>query len=219
MRHINLQKLDMGLVEANFVCISKKDKPLWIQRGFEEHREYPLFLVDLEEDETIMLGVPRNIVEFGQEHLIHSEILEISTQLGTYGMGGPGFFGLLCKTEQGNFWVTITVWASAQYALLDQRIVECHPSYDDEYDPWIKDQDEELEQILRHAVITSIHLDDSQCKILLKYKDNTEHELVIYKNNEKLPRMGNGEPRKDAFESGVMADYLLVTYEDTGLHV
>ncbi|MNJ48943.1 hypothetical protein D3C77_441540 [compost metagenome] len=72
---------------------------------------------------------------------------------------------------------------------MDQRVVECHPNYDDEYNLWIKD------------------------------KDDTEHELVIYNNNEKLPRMGNGEPRKDAFESGVMTDYLLVTYEDTGLHV
>jgi len=41
-----------------------------------------------------MLGIPSKIEEFGIEKLKNSRITDVSTLCGTYGMGGPGFFGL-----------------------------------------------------------------------------------------------------------------------------
>lgn len=209
----------MGFVEANFVIIKKHEKTLWVERGFEEQREYPIFLYELEDDETVMLGVPETINDFGVSSFVGSKVLEVSNCLGTYGMGGPGFFGLLCDTIQGNFWLTFTVWYSGEYIMMDGRVMKCHSVYNGQYTPWICKTDHELNSILSQAMISDIDLSDSECKMSLRFIDGTDHKIVIYRYSEKLPPMGNGNSRKPAFEEGSLSDYLLVTYENTVLQV
>lgn len=209
----------MGLVEANFVIIDKHEKSLWVERGFKEQRKYPIFLYELEDDETVMLGIPKTINDFGVSNFVGSKVLEVSTCLGTYGMGGPGFFGLLCDTMQGHFWLTFTVWCSGEYILLDDRVIECHPNYNEQYTPWRCETDDELNSILLEAVISVIDLSDSECKMSLRFIDGTHHEMIIYRYSEKLSPMGNGDARKPAFETGNLSDYLLVTYDSTVLQV
>lgn len=215
----NLMELDMGFVEANFVIIEKNEKTLWVTRGFEEQREYPIFLYELEDDETVMLGIPKTIHDFGVSNFIGSKVLKVSTRLGTYGMGGPGFFGLLCDTMRGHFWLTFTVWDSSEYIMMDDRVIECHPDYNRAYTPWKCKTDNELNSILSEAIISIIDLSDSECKMSLRFTDGTDHEIVIYRYSEKLPPMGNGDSRKPAFEEGNLSDYLLITYEGTVLQV
>lgn len=185
----NLKNLEMGLVKANFVCIHKKQKSLWVERGFEEQRNYPIFLHKLKRDETVMLGIPKTIIEFGINNFVNAKVLEASTCFGTYGMGGPGFFGLLCDTKQGHFELTLTIWGSGQYVMMDGRVIECHPVYIEQYNPWIQRTDKELNSILIGAVINSIELSAAECKMILKFIDNTEHEIVIYRYNKNLPPM------------------------------
>jgi len=215
----NLEDLKMGLVEANFVCIDKRDKSLWLERGFAENRDYPIFLNELEDDETVMLGIPETIDGFGTDNLVDAKIIDVSTCLGTYGMGGPGFFGLSCDTAKGAFWLTFTVWGSGQYAVLDDRVIECHPQYNDQYNPWWSRNRDECKSIVIGAVIKQVELFDTECRIVIEAEDGGRHQVMIYKYSEKLPPMGNGKPRKAAFESGIITDYLLVTYEGTVLQV
>jgi hypothetical protein len=215
----NLEELNMGLVEANFVCIHKSEKAIWLGRGFEEQRDFPIFLGELNDDETVMLGIPRTISDFGASNFEGAKVLKISTSLGTYGMGGPGFFGLLCGTKQGHFWLTFTVWGSGQYVMMDKRVIECHSAYSEQYSPWRNKGDDELNFIFAESVITNINLSAEECKINLTFIDGTNHEMIMYKYNKNLPPMGNGKPRKPAFEEGTLLDYLLVTYEYTVLQV
>lgn len=209
----------MGLVEANFVCIEKKDKQMWLERGFEEQRDFPIFFGDLEEEETVMLGVPKTITAFGTALFIEAQVVEVSTRLGTYGMGGPGFFGLLCQTLQGTFWLTMTVWSSGEYVMLDGRVIECPSQYEAQYHPWQIGDDEEINVLLKDATIKGIDLSDTECRINFECRNGMQHEAVIYQYHDQLPPMGDGEPRKRAFTTGTLSDCLLVTYEDTVLLV
>lgn len=219
MKNRNLEDLEMGLVEANFICIDKNQKSLWEERGFEEQRDFPIFLSQLEDNETVMLGIPKTIIEFGLNNLIYAKVLEASTCLGTYGMGGPGFFGLLCDTKKGPFWLTLAIWCSGQYVMMDGRVIECHSDYSRQYNPWLNKEDDNLNSILAGSVINNINLSADECKIGLTFIDNSDHEIVIYRFSTHLPPMGNGSPRKPAFETGSLPDYLLVTYEGTVLQV
>lgn len=209
----------MGIVKANFVCIDKKDRQLWVERGFEECQDFPSFFALHEGKETVMLGVPKTIVEFGIDNFIGAKVLEVSTHLGTYGMGGPGFFGLLCETRSGDFWLTMAVWAASEYIFIDERIVECHPKYDKQYNPWHTETSDIVDFMLKGATIKNLTLSETECRISLKTSNCIEHEMLICKFNENQPPMGNGDARKNAFEEGILSDYLLVTYKDTDLEV
>ena len=220
----DFKNLKMGIVEANFILIDKKDKSIWIERGFEEDRKFPLCRRKLKSYETIMLGVPKTIIEFGIEKFIGATIIEACTYHGTYGEGGPGFFGLSCDTKQGIFYLIFTVWCSGEYSMIDDRVIECHPKYNNQYNPWYLWDDSgiitDIGNILSGTVVKNIELLDSECRIILQFNDDTEHKMFFYKYNEKLSPMGGIEqPRKEAFTTGVIADYLLVTYKGTHLQV
>jgi hypothetical protein len=217
--YLKLWNLQMGLVEANFAVIDNAEKPTWIERGFTECREFPIFLNELDEDKTVMLGVPRTIDEFGTDELLNARILDVSTHLGTYGMGGPGFFGILCEARPDPVWLNVALWGAESYVLLDGRVIGCHSDYYPQYHPWTEKSHDELFRVFKNAVITAIDLTVRDCALRFVSADRMKHECVICRFSDKLPPQGNGEPRKPAFEDGKMSDYLLVTYVDTVLQV
>lgn len=54
------------------------------------------------------------------EMVVGRTVDEICLYVGTYGMGGPGFFGLRLGTE----WLVVAIWGAASWILVDGRIVE-----------------------------------------------------------------------------------------------
>lgn len=69
-------------MEANFIWIDNNQKSLWLKRGFEEQRDYPIFLCELKDNETVMLGIPKTIIEFGISNFINAKVLKASACLG-----------------------------------------------------------------------------------------------------------------------------------------
>jgi hypothetical protein len=68
-------------------------------------------------------------------------VFELSTHVGTYGMGGPGFFGLLLDPE----WLVVAVWGAASWIHCDGRMVEDHFFVDQKRArPWITLDGDEL---------------------------------------------------------------------------
>jgi len=226
----NLEELNMGMVKANFIDISVFQKRKWIKREFAEYKKcnymaYWNRLIPIYNPfKTVMLGEPKTITGFGADNFIDSKILGASTFHGTYGMGGAGFFGLLCDTKKGQFNLIYTIWASSEYVLLDGRVIECHPNYINQYNPWeahgeIKYKISGKNSVLKDAVITGIELSKQECKMTLNFKDGSMHKMIFYNYSDKLPPHGSGEKRKKAFETGNLPDYLLVTYKETELYV
>ena len=54
------------------------------------------------------------------EELIGRKVHEISRYVGTYGMGGPGFFGFRLDSE----WLVIAIWGAATWIQFNGRIIE-----------------------------------------------------------------------------------------------
>jgi hypothetical protein len=118
---------------------------------------------------------------------------EICTHVGTYGMGGPGFFGL----RLGDEWLVIAIWGAASWVQVDGRIVE-----DVFWDtngwprPWITNEGDELSRLLVGQHITSFELAEHSLTVGIGGRT-----LSISESPEGRPMLeGSKEPR--SFEPG-----------------
>ena len=218
-------KLNMGLVNENFTVIKKEDLKLWEERGFQKIRKFPIFLYKPNPAEVIMLGKPLTISEFGTEQFIKSKILDYNLYFGTYGMGGAGFFGLKLEGAFGIRWLVYCIWSAGEHILLDNRIIECHPDFIENYHPWIiwgNNRHEEYEktcQALKKALsglkIQNIDLQEHALKIQL----SGNHILETYQKSDKFPEQGGTRKKRLSYETGIMSDCWLVIYDNTDLTV
>jgi len=160
------------------------------------------------------------------ENLIGKQILDYSTCLGFYGMGGPGFFGLLIENDGLLEYIVYAIWASDQYIMMDDRVIGCHINYNSSYHPWIshwageseENQWDELTDKLIGSFISGVLLSETQ--FVIKTMSNEQnHTLIIYKYNEDLPPHGSGEARKPAFIDGPIGKYIVFCNQNALLHV
>ena len=62
--------------------------------------------------QMLLFNQPDSIVEVDSDRLIGKKITGINTNNGTYGMGGPGYFGILLEDEE---YLVYTLWNSKKY--------------------------------------------------------------------------------------------------------
>ncbi|MGN1411074.1 MAG: hypothetical protein ACI4WH_01010 [Oscillospiraceae bacterium] len=218
-RYLNL---NMGLVKENFIIIDKKDMPIWKERGFEPIRKYPIFGYRRKFSEITMLSKPLDINQFGVDSLKNSKIIDICPYFGTYGMGGPGFFGFKLESYFGIRWLVYCIWNSGESILIDDRIIECHPKYNHIYNPYIQNSEKsvnDLKDLLYDWRIKDISLTDTHLKILLLDKTLKEHTIYTSQVCDKFPEQGGTGKKRKSFEDGKMSDYWLVIYDGTELSV
>ena len=218
---LNLSK---GLVQENYVIVKKSDKNLWKSRGFKRIHKYPIFRYKPNSSQMIMLGVPSNIEEFGSKALKNCRIVDVCTCCGTYGMGGPGFFGLKLQGEQGTRWLTYCIWAAGEHILFDDNILECHPDYVEKYAPLIMYDDysnslAKLKKMLSDMTIQEVVISKESIEIMLVDSYETLHSIKSYKYSDKFPEQRRTGKKRNSFEVGEMKDYWLITYDETHLMV
>ena len=220
-RFLNLK---LGRVKENFVVTKIENKKIWEERGFKKIKKYPIYHYTPNPAEIIMLGVPMNIEQFGTETFRGSKILEVCTYCGTYGMGGPGFFGLKLQGDYGTRWLTYCIWTAGHHILYDNRLLECHPNYEEKYKPIITYDDyenslDELNKLLCNMSISEIIVTKDSFEIKLVDNDSNIHTIQSFKYSDKFPEQGGTGKKCNSFDSGEMKDYLLVTYDETHLVV
>lgn len=216
--------LNLGLVEENFVVIKKENRKIWENRGFKRIRKYPIFRYKPNSAEIIMLGVPLNIEQFDTKNFSGSHILDVCTNCGTYGMGGPGFFDLKLQGDYGTRWLTYCTWSAGEHILFDQKVLECHPKYSEQYKPLISFEEysnslEKLKELLTNMKIEDILVSKDSFEIKLIDRNLETHLIQSYRFSDKFPEQGGTGKKRNSFETGEMKDYLLVTYDDTHLMV
>jgi len=62
---------------------------------------------------------PRKLID-NQSQFVGQPVLEICTHLGSYGMGGPGFFGLRFATG----WIVYRLWGASRWLTLNGSLLE-----------------------------------------------------------------------------------------------
>lgn len=223
-------ELNIGLVQENYVIVKTDEINIWKERGFKVIKKYPIFHYIPNRNEKIMLGKPKMIHEFGINNLIGCEIIDFSSSGGTYGMGGPGFveFKFISKNQE-KLWLTFAMWGAGEYILLDNKVLECHPKFFDEYNPWLlyNDLDETqwnntwsvVKKMFIGGIIKNIelHADDGHIDILdLK---GILHRIWTAKYSSLFPPKGGSGERNFAFKTQKLADSILIHYDDSHLVV
>ncbi|MBQ9083474.1 MAG: hypothetical protein IJY28_08250 [Clostridia bacterium] len=216
--------LNLGLVKENFAVVSRKDRKLWEARGFTKIRKYPLFDYRPSLSEIVMLGMPLNIEQFGAANFAGSRITDLCPFCGTYGMGGPGFFGIKLEGNFGVRWLTYCIWSAGEHLLLDGRVLECHPRYSSQYQPLLSPDDysgslQSLKEAVTGMTIESIRVSADTFELRCIDANAHVHTLQSYKFSDAFPeRSGTGQKRP-SFTTGEMKDWWLVTYDETHLMV
>ncbi|MEK3761833.1 hypothetical protein [Paenibacillus sp. FSL R7-0337] len=221
-----MSELKMGLIEKYSLIVPAAQREAWESKGWVEEPAFRDFHYEAEEGEAMMTARPRTLTEIDTDSLLGSRAVRFSTHLGTYGMGGPGFFGLLLEKEGIRQYLVYAVWASGQYILLDGRVIECHLNYNKSHRPWIsswagepeEEQWDELTAKVTGSVVSAVRLTGEELRLELT-QEGTRSQLVFYKYHQDLPPLGNGQPRKPAFEDGVTGDYIVLSEEHAVLHV
>jgi hypothetical protein len=99
--------------------------------------------------------VPFTPAPASPDQVVGRQVSDVCTIMGTYGMGGAGFFGL----QLGNEWLVVAVWGAACWIVANGRLVA--DGRHDEHGrpkPWEDDIDE-FKTLIVGQTITSFHTD------------------------------------------------------------
>jgi hypothetical protein len=117
------------------------------------------------------------------EQVIGRTVDEIRPYVGTYGMGGPGFFGLRLGSE----WLVIAVWGASEWMVAQGRCVGdlFHAEYARPR-PWLTNESDELSRQLVGQRIRAIDVRRHSLRIIFE----NEIDLTIEETCDHRPLFG-----------------------------
>ncbi len=140
------------------------------------------------------LGPSAEMVDFEPQPLRAADVVgrvidEITACAGTYGMGGPGFFGL----RLGEEWLMIAIWGAGDWLQVDgRRVQDLYYAANGTPKPWLSSASDELSPQLVGRTIGSVDISRTAMKIVL---DNGM-AMTIEEDSGSRPLLeGSKEPR------------------------
>ncbi|MGD9678330.1 MAG: hypothetical protein AB7V16_08305 [Vulcanibacillus sp.] len=207
------------LINYAYVLPDKTDE--WKSKGFEENKIFASELWDEPTEYVVMTREPISLIKFGEERLIGCEIIDLCPFLGSYGMGGPGYFGFKFKVQNDFMWLVVCIWNAEGYMMLDDRVLCTANQYKRDYNPWYSsfNQFNKLfKKELLNYKINNITISDESMTLDLE-RECINRQVKVFKNDKRLPPMGSDIVRIDAFNVGTLSDYMMVIYNHTNLFV
>jgi hypothetical protein len=82
--------------------------------------------------------IPPTIKRIGINRILERKVLDVVQYLGSYGMGGPGFFGILLEKSKKypEEWLVLRLWGAADWLHFNDRIIGCHPKQEEKWKPY-----------------------------------------------------------------------------------
>jgi hypothetical protein len=165
---------------------------------------------------------PKTLREFGSDRIMFRKITEWSPIIGSYGMGGPGFFGLKLSQKQPfpEEWLVLRLWAAFFWLLFDGQWLaapsnqhsEQRPLYHGTFEGW----DDFTNLIIGLAIVEAIIKDDES---LIYLEGNSgKHILEIPKDTKRLSKYPIPMAYHQWFESESQLDAWVIT-ESAKLYV
>ncbi|MDO5105261.1 hypothetical protein [Capnocytophaga sp.] len=225
-KHLFL-KLKMGIIEQYAMVVKKKELKHWESLGWRTFMEIGLPEGDdeayllygkIRRGETLVFNRPKLLKDTPFDTIIGLTIKGFCTHLGTYGMGGPGFFGLHLSNGE---YLTYAVWGADDYVLVDDRVVACNPNLYHKTKPWVSNFGgdnnwDELTEYISESKIVDVVLNDDVCRLILQ-KEKRTMTLEFVRNDRRLPRKTGR--KRNAYSKGTIGDYLLFQHENATLIV
>ncbi len=149
---------------------------------------------------------PKSIHETGIDRVLNRPILSWCDHCGTYGMGGPGFFGLELASNSVHHseFLVLTLWGADEWLRLNGRWLAAHPKYYRMCRPMfsslpptfgVYEKWDEVTPCLLGSSITQFNLNDYSCEMRL-IQGSVVHVLELPENKKVLPPHGSGEIRQ-----------------------
>lgn len=145
---------------------------------------------------------PLSLRSIALDTLTDRTIIEWSSNLGTYGTGGPGFFGLKLAgvTPEQDSWLVLTIWSAGEWLLLDRHWLEASPKHYQVQTPLYSNfsgqarWDHLTAKLVGSQLMQIVVTDD--CSTLLLHSDRLGlQHLEIPQDTTQLPPYGNGQQR------------------------
>lgn len=228
MKKHSFLNLKLGLVQQYTMIISKSNLQYWKDLGWLEYTDIGLpkgeenaWMVYGEfkkKTETLIFNKPLLLREVTRNLLIGRKITGFSAYLGTYGMGGPGFFGFLLDNLE---YLTYTVWGADKYIFVNDRLIDCSPEFYTLHKPWIANYTgyptwDELTKFIAQSEIVDLTLNKHICEIQLK-KGKETIIVNFCKNDLRIPKKAGKV--QNAYQKGVISDYILFQHKNATLIV
>lgn len=224
--------LGIGIIQRYALKIPKEELNIWLASGWIEDSSFYDIHYAPKPDETIVFGKPQTLAETDINNLVGRKIVGYDSGYGSYGMGGPGFLGFtlsvdpdIAQINTNRDVLVYAVWGAGQYTLIDNRVFTCSPLFYSEFHPWLSEFAnidistwDDLAPILLDGQIVGIDLDNDKCVISVS-NGGKEHIIEFLKNDPRLPPQGNREPRRDAFASKPISQYLVIQKEKAVLYI
>lgn len=127
-------------------------------------------------------------------------IVEWSCHLGSYGMGGPGFFGIRLSGDDFDAWLVLTLWSAGEWLLLDKQWIQANPNYYDKQKPLYtnfsgEEQCDAVTDTLVGCTLIDIVIEDTFSTLVLQKGKSGIHHLQIPQDTTVLPPYGSGKQR------------------------
>jgi hypothetical protein len=180
----------IGIVRAYAIHVFKEDLSKWEQKGFVNSGGRPA-IVPMPPDKVWVWGIPQTLADTGIARLIGRKIEGFSSSLGTYGMGGHDFWGILLEpswdVEFGEYLV-LPISSGSRFV----RINGSYPNV-------------EKYELMVGSVIDDVKLRERSCDLTLKQKCET-NLLTLYLDP---PSSEDLHYHPEDYEEGQIADYLI----------
>lgn len=225
IRNMNINsypQLNMGIVKYYFKVIERRMLPFYMEENWVESQDFD----SLNKPQVVILSKPATLKQRNISDIINNTIIGFSTHYGTYGMGGPGFFGIDLhnhKQDGKRYSLVYAVWGAGEYTLLDDRLIECYPDYYPQHKPWVSnfggdESWDDLSETIVGSRIKSVDIQKEHVTLILT--DNKKDMKLEFVNNDpRLMPMGSGAARHEAFTEGDISDYLIFQEEGATLYV
>ena len=222
MKKHDFLNLKIGSIEQYSMVVKKTDLNYWQNLGWLEYTEIGLpegdeeaymLYGEIKKSETLVFNRPTLLRNVSIDKLTGLEVIGVSTHLGTYGMGGAGFFGLLLNNSD---FLTYAAWGAGNYVIIDNRVVECNPSLYGKTKPWLSDFGgnetwDDLTLYISGSIIESFLLTADTCNLILN-KLGKKIEIDFVKNDIRILRKAGR--KRNAFNKGLISDYLLFQHKN-----
>jgi hypothetical protein len=206
---------------VNYAYVKHEDVDEWKLKGFKENLSFSSELWDNPDQFVVMTREPITMKEFGIERIIGSEIVDICSYIGTYGMGGAGYFGFKIKINNEEMWIVVCIWNADGYMLLDDKVFYSPEQYIKNHNPWYSSDkyfNNHFKYELCKSKIQKLIINEYDMAILVELGDKIRH-IKICNNDNKLAPTGNGFKREDAFNDGNIIDYIVVIPDHSNIFI
>lgn len=180
----------IGIAHEYAIQVLKHDLSTWEQKGFVNSGGRPA-IVPMPPNKVWVWGIPRTLADTGIERLKGRKVDGFSSSLGTYGMGGCGFWGV--RLEPGwdadfGEYLVLPISSGSRFV----RINGSRPNA-------------EKCELLIGLLIDDVKLAERSCDLMLKQKGES-NLLTLHLDP---PSSEDLHIHPEDYEEGQIADYLI----------